>query len=89
MILYDPTPITSEPQLLRALISSDVFNLYAGALLASVKARVNFPDCYPVVSDRVCQFVFACFVIKHSAHCAQGHKVLSAYVNNALACLKP
>ncbi len=74
---------------MRALLSSDVFNLYAGALLASVKARVNFPDCYPVVSDRICQVVVVCFVIKHSAHYAQIHSVLSAYVNNALACLKP
>ena len=65
-----------------------MFNLYAGTLLASVKARVHFTDCYPVISDRVCQIVFGCFVIKHSAHCAQVHRVLSAYVNNALACLK-
>ncbi len=50
---------------MRALLSSDVFNLYAGALHASVKAVVNFTDCYPVVSDRVCQIVFVCFVIKH------------------------
>ncbi len=42
---------------MRALLSSDVFNLYAGALLASVKARVNFPDCYPAINDRVCQIV--------------------------------
>ena len=61
----------------------------AGTLLASVKARVNFPDCHPVINDRVCQIVVVCFVIKHSAHCAQVHSVLSAYVNNALACLKP
>ena len=73
---------------MRALLSSDVFNLCAGALLASVKARVNFPDCHPVINDRVCQIVVVCFVIKHSAHCAQVHSVLSAYVNNALACLK-
>ena len=43
------------PQLLRALLSSDVFNLDAGTLLASVKARINFPDCYPAICDRVCQ----------------------------------
>ncbi len=45
------------PQLLRAMLSSDVFNLYAGALHASVKAVVDFTDCYPVISDRVCQIV--------------------------------
>ncbi len=66
-----------------------MFNLYAGTLIASVKARVDFTDCYPVVCDRVCQVVFVCFVVKHSAHCAHVHSVLSAYVNNALACLKP
>ncbi len=65
-----------------------MFNLCAGTLLASVKAKVDFTDCYPVIYDRVCQIVFVCFDIKHSAHCAQVHSVLSAYVNNALACLK-
>jgi hypothetical protein len=49
----------------------------AQVLLASVKARVNFTDCYPVICDcdRVCQIVIVCFVIKHSAHCAHVHSV--------------
>ncbi len=56
---------------------------------ASVKARVNFTDCYPAINDRVCEIVLFCFLIKHNAHFAQVHNLLSAYVNNALACLKP
>ncbi len=71
------------------MLSSDAFNLCAGTLLASVKARVNFTDCYPAISDRVCQIVLFCFLIKHNADCAKVNNVLSAYVNNALACLKP
>ena len=51
--------------------------------------QVVLTDCYPVISDRVCQVVLFASGMKHSAHCAQVHKVRSAYVNNALACLKP
>jgi hypothetical protein len=47
--------IAEDVKTLRALLSSDVFNLDAGTLLASVKARINFPDCYPAICDRVCQ----------------------------------
>ena len=85
-MLLNATEYTVRPrgsQLLKALLSSDVFNLYAGALHVSVKAVVDFTDCYPVISDRVCQVVLVCFVTKHSAHCAQVHNVRSAYVNNA------
>ncbi len=61
----------------------------AGTQHASVQAMVNLPDCYPAISDRVCQVVLFASGMKHSAHCAHVHNVRSTYVNNALACLKP
>ena len=62
----------------------------AGTLLASVKARINLTDCYPTIMAGFAgsedPFVFA---VKQCAQCAQVHSVRSAYVNNALACLRP
>ena len=62
----------------------------AGTLLASVKARVNLTDSYPTMMAGFAgsedPIVFA---VKQCAQCAQVHSVLSAYVNNALACLRP
>jgi hypothetical protein len=62
----------------------------AGTLLASVKARINLTDSYPAIMAGFAgsedPFVFA---VKQCAQCAQVHNVRSAYVNNALACLRP
>ena len=62
----------------------------AGTLLASVKARINLTDSYPAIMAGFAgsedPFVFA---VKQCAQCAQVHSVRSAYVNNALACLRP
>ena len=61
----------------------------AGTQHASVKAMVNLTDCYPAISDRVCQVVLFASGMKHSAHCALVQRVRWAYVDNALACLRP
>ena len=62
----------------------------AGTLLASVKARVNLTDSYPTVMAGFAGSEDPKVVaVKQYAQCAQVHSVLSAYVNNALACLRP
>ena len=80
----------SVPQLLRVC---PLFRcVQSGVLVLSMPLYRQWlikPDCYPAIGDRVCQIVLFASGMKHSAHCAQVHNVRSAYVYNALACLKP
>ena len=79
----------SVPQLLRVC---PLFRcVQSGVLVLSMPLYRQWlikPDCYPAIGDRVCQIVLFASGMKHSAHCAQVQNVRSAYVNNALACLK-
>ena len=62
----------------------------AGTQHASVKAMVNLTDCHPAIMAGFAGSEDPKVVaVKQYAQCAQVHSVLSAYVNNALACLRP